>query len=480
MTPQATTTSSQPTAQSASKRAERQKVGGVIPVVPSVPQRRVDPNAPKHIIDQPWTLTNWYKHLNWLHVPLLFGLPLIALYGILTTPLNAKTAIFAFLYYFYSGLGITAGYHRLWSHRCYKASQPLQRFLEFGGAAAFEGSIRWWSRDHRAHHRYTDTDRDPYSVKKGFWYAHMGWMIIKQNPQRIGRADISDLNADPLVMHNHRSFLKIALFAAFIFPTLVCGLLWNDWRGGFFYAGVCRLVFVHHATFCVNSLAHLIGDQPFDDTNSARDHVLTALVTLGEGYHNFHHAFPNDYRNALKWYQYDPTKVFIWLCSLVGLSSQLKTFPKNEIQKGLVQQKQKQLDKWRTRLNWGVPLDQLPVMEFEEFLEQSKTRPLVLIAGVVHDMTGFDHPGGQALLRSSYGKDATAAFNGGVYDHTNGAHNLLANYRVAVVRGGMEVEVWKSGAGKQIPMKDTAGNGIVRSGQQITRTAVPVEAAAAN
>ena len=86
---------------------------------------------------------------------------------------------------------------------------------------------------------------------------------------------------------------------ALILPTMVCGLGWNDWLGGFVYAGILRIFFIQQATFCVNSLAHWLGDQPFDDRNSPRDHVITALVTLGEGYHNFHHEFPSDYRNAI-------------------------------------------------------------------------------------------------------------------------------------------------------------------------------------
>ncbi|EPX72095.1 acyl-coA desaturase [Schizosaccharomyces octosporus yFS286] len=451
-----------------------------IPVVPVVPERRFDPKAPKHIQEQPWTLTNFWRHFNWLHLILLFTFPAVGIYGICTTPLHTKTLLFSIVYYFYSGLGITGGYHRLWAHRSYKAKKPLQYFFAAGGAAAFEGSIRWWARDHRAHHRYTDTDKDPYNVKKGFWYAHVGWMIILQNPRRIGRTDISDLNTDKLVVFNHRHFLPFATIMAFVVPSLICGYFWGDYRGGYFYAGVCRLVFVHHATFCVNSLAHMLGGQPFDDTNSARNHYITALVTLGEGNHNYHHAFPNDYRNGLRWYEYDPTKAFIWACSLVGLAYDLNTFPQNEIEKSLVQQRQKVLDRWRARLNWGTPLEVLPVMEFEEFLEESKTRPLVLINGVVHDVTGFQHPGGQGLLRSAFGKDATAAFNGGVYEHTNGAHNLLATYRIAVVRGGMEVEVWKSGAGEKMPMKDTFGQRIVRVGEQPTRLQPPIEAAAAN
>jgi len=265
-------------------------------------------------------------------------------------------------------------------------------------------------------------------------------------------------------------------------------LCWGDWRGGYFYAAVCRLVFVHHATFCVNSLAHYLGDQPFDDNDSPRDHVVTAFVTMGEGYHNFHHAYPSDYRNAIKWWQYDPTKWLIIALFYLGLATGLKEFASNEIQKGMLQQQQKKLDQWRSKLDWGVPLDRLPVMEFEEFQEKAKTRPLVLVAGVVHDVGAFinDHPGGVALISSGIGKDMTGAFNGGVYDHSNGAHNLLSTMRIGIIRGGMEVEAWKShwirqqqeGTAKERDaVLDSAGVPIIRAGMQPTRVSEPKAAA---
>ena len=133
---------------------------------------------------------------------------------------------------------------------------------------------------------------------------------MKQNPKRIGRTDIADLNEDAVVRWQHRHYLKVVLFMGLVFPMLITGLGWGDWFGGFIYAGILRILFVQQSTFCVNSLAHYLGDQPFDDRNSPRDHVFTALVTLGEGYHNMHHEFPSDFRNAIQWYQYDPTK---WL-----------------------------------------------------------------------------------------------------------------------------------------------------------------------
>ncbi len=105
------------------------------------------------------------------------------------------------------------------------------------------------------------------------------------------------------------------------------GYFWGDWRGGYVYAGAMRMCMVHHSIFALNSLAHWLGEAPFDDKHSPRDHLVTALVTFGEGYHNFHHQFPTDYRNAIRWYQYDPTKWFISLCAKVGLASHLKVGP---------------------------------------------------------------------------------------------------------------------------------------------------------
>ena len=165
----------------------------------------------------------------------------------------------------------TLGYHRLWSHTCYKATLPLQIYLCAVGTAAVEGSIRKWSREHRSHHRYTDTDKDPYSVKKGLWYSHIGWMLMQQDPKRIGRSDITDLNEDPLCVWQHRHYGSAVLVMAYILPAVICGLGWGDWWGGLIYAGMLRVCFIQQATFCINSLAHVLGDQPFDDRNSPRD-----------------------------------------------------------------------------------------------------------------------------------------------------------------------------------------------------------------
>lgn len=436
-----------------------------------------------HITEFPITSANWYKHVNWLNTFFILGIPMLGLIYAYWTPLHLKTALFAVFYYFNTGMGITAGYHRLWAHTSYKATLPLKLYLAAMGAGAVEGSARWWSRGHRAHHRYTDTEKDPYSVRKGLLYSHIGWMVMKQNPKRIGRTDITDLNEDPVVVWQHTHYLKSVIAMALVLPTVVCGLGWGDWMGGFVYGGILRIFFVQQATFCVNSLAHWLGEQPFDDRNSPRDHVITALITLGEGYHNFHHEFPSDYRNAIQWWQYDPTKWCIWTWKKLGLAYDLKQFRQNEIEKGRVQQLQKKLDQKRATLDWGTPLEQLPVVDWDDFVAESKNgKALVAVAGVIHDVTDFikDHPGGKALISSAIGKDATATFNGGVYLHSNAAHNLLSTMRVGVLRGGCEVEIWKRAQMENkdaTVVHDSAGQRIVRAGNQVTKIVQPIASA---
>lgn len=448
--------------------ASSQPLSGMVKQSEPNYSKKYDPKK-LHITEKPLTRSNWYKHVNWLNVTLIVGLPMYGLVAAYWTPLQLKTATWAIAYYFITSLGITAGtlylqkkkvkvelqltgflagYHRLWAHTSYSARLPLKIFLAAVGSGAVEGSIRWSSRDHRAYHRYTDTDKDPYSVRKGLLYSHFGWMIIKQNPKRIGRTDISDLNDDPVVVWQHRNYIKTVIFMGMILPCLVTGLGWGDWMGGFIYAGIVRIFFVQQATFCVNSLAHWLGDQPFNDRNSPRDHIFTALVTLGEGYYNFHHEFPSDYRNSIEWYQYDPTKWSIWIWKQLGLAYDLKQFKQNEIEKGRLQQMQKKLDQKKQTLDWGIPLEQLPIIDWDDYRTEAKNgRALIAVAGVVHDVSDFikDHPGGKALIASGIGKDATAVFNGGVYNHSNAAHNLLSTMRVGVLRGGCEVEIWKRG-----------------------------------
>ncbi|OCH87786.1 delta9-fatty acid desaturase [Obba rivulosa] len=423
-----------------SKTAKLTKEKEEVPADINIPDNYVAWTLKNQKALPPITWENLWNELNYLSLAILTITPSIAIWGACTHKLCWQTLLFSVFYYYVTGLGITAGYHRLWAHRSYNASKPLQYFLAMAGAGAVEGSIKWWSRGHRAHHRYTDTDLDPYNAHRGLWWSHIGWMLVKPR-RKPGVADVSDLSKNPVVRWQHRWYVHLIITCGFLLPMFICGLGWGDWKGGFVYAGAARLSFVHHSTFCVNSLAHWLGESPFDDKHTPRDHLVTALVTIGEGYHNFHHQFPMDYRNAIKWYQYDPTKWFIWVCSQFGLASHLKVFPDNEVRKGQLTMQLKRLWEQQEGLRFAPDSNDLPIISWESFQEQSLKRPLIVIAGFIHDVADFidQHPGGAHLITKFIGRDATTAFFGGVYDHSNAAHNLLSMKRVGVLHGGTQL-----------------------------------------
>ena len=240
-------------------------------------------------------------------------------------------AVFMF-YYPATGMSITVGYHRLFSHKAFKASWPVKLFVLLFGAAAFENSALWWSSEHRKHHKHVDTDDDPYDITKGFFWAHMGWLMFKLKPA-TPIDNVQDLKKDGLIVWQDKWVHAIAIFMSFILPsgigylyaittenlTPLAGLL-----GGLLIPGVARVVMVQHATFCINSLCHMIGSRPYSTSHSARDSWIAAIFTMGEGYHNYHHEFQWDYRNGVKSWQLDPSKWIIWILSKFGLTNDLK------------------------------------------------------------------------------------------------------------------------------------------------------------
>lgn len=238
-----------------------------------------------------------------------------------------------FLIYF-SGMSITAGYHRLWSHKAYEANPVVKFIFAVGGAMALQNSILHWASDHRVHHQYVDdNDNDPYSAKRGFWFSHIGWMLREYQPQRYADyRNCKDLQKDKIVMWQHNHYLLIMLTANFGITGFL-GWLNGDILGMILIAGVLRLVLVHHVTFFINSLAHIWGRQPYTEKNSARDNDILAFFTFGEGYHNFHHIFEYDYRNGVKWWQFDPTKWLIRGLSFIGLTKNLRRCPEERIEK---------------------------------------------------------------------------------------------------------------------------------------------------
>jgi stearoyl-CoA desaturase (Delta-9 desaturase) len=235
-----------------------------------------------------------------------------------------------------NGMSITCGYHRLFAHATYEAHPVLKVLYLLFGAMALQNSAMVWAATHRVHHReIDDTQLDPYSARRGFWFSHIGWML-KNYPS--GEPDFSvvrDLERDPLVSFQHRYYVPLALAMNFGLPLLL-GWATGDVLGTFLLAGVLRLVVSHHFTFFINSLAHMWGVQPYTDDNTARDNGVVALLTYGEGYHNFHHMFAHDYRNGVRWWQWDPSKWFINGMRWLGLARNLKTVPWFKIQRALL------------------------------------------------------------------------------------------------------------------------------------------------
>ncbi len=266
------------------------------------------------------------KNFNWgaglfiigYHLLLLIGLP-IYLYN--NTPSTTLVTLSLALV-FVTGVCVTSLYHRKYSHPTYKINKWIEAPILFLATAATQGSALRWGYDHREHHAYVDSDRDPYSINKGFWYAHFLWLFEK--PREIQNRVVSDLLKNKMIVFQHR-FYGLLMVVTNVMITLFFGWLLNDYLGAFFFIWLVRLFLLHHLTWFINSLAHYWGTQRFSREHSACDNYALCLLTFGEGYHNYHHTFANDYRNGIRWYHFDPTKWFIWTLSKLGLAHDLRT-----------------------------------------------------------------------------------------------------------------------------------------------------------
>jgi stearoyl-CoA desaturase (delta-9 desaturase) len=275
--------------------------------------------------------------LNIINSTFLVGMPLLAISSVVFYSLNygiswAEPIIFVG-FYLASGLSITAGYHRLFSHRTHKAAWPMRLFYALFGAAAFQNSAIKWCSDHRRHHLKTDEEEDPYTVKKGFMWAHMGWVMVDQGEEIVEH--VEDLQADKILAWQDRNIFLIGFLVGIVLPGAIGFLALggiHGFLGGMIYGGFLRVVIVHHATFLINSAAHTWGTQPYSTANTSRDSPLLSFFTFGEGYHNFHHTFQADYRNGHKWYHWDPSKWWIKVASWFGMTKDLHKIPPKSIE----------------------------------------------------------------------------------------------------------------------------------------------------
>ncbi|HEX2225271.1 MAG TPA: fatty acid desaturase [Thermoanaerobaculia bacterium] len=270
-------------------------------------------------------MTEAKRPINWLNMTFLLGTLLIALVGtpwyILKYGLGLPEVLTFGVLWLLVGLSVTAGYHRLFSHRTYQAAWPVRLFFLVFGAGALENTVVNWSADHRIHHSHVDEDRDPYNITKGFWWAHIGWIFFKAEP--IPRSVVRDLLEDPLVRWQDKYYVAIGLSVALGIP-LVVGLLTGNVLGCLLIGGVLRIVVSHHGTFFINSLCHMVGRRPYSKEHSARDSPIMAVLAFGEGYHNYHHSFPFDYRNGIRPWHFDPAKWMIWVLARLGLATNLR------------------------------------------------------------------------------------------------------------------------------------------------------------
>lgn len=266
-----------------------------------------------------------------------------------------------------NGMSITCGYHRLFAHGSYDAHPALKLGYLLFGAMALQNSALNWSAAHRVHHRWVDDpDRDPYCARRGLWFSHIGWMLRNYPSGEPDYSCVADLRRDRLVSWQHRHYFTLAPMMNIGLPLLL-GWLDGDVLGTFLLVGILRLVVSHHVTFFINSLAHRWGAQPYTDENTARDNGVVALLTYGEGYHNFHHMFAHDYRNGVRWWQWDPSKWFICSMHWLGLTRNLKRVPWFKIQRALLDTQFRRAEQQLARQPGCAQIEQLRARVAEEY-----------------------------------------------------------------------------------------------------------------
>ncbi|CAR24877.1 KLTH0G06358p [Lachancea thermotolerans CBS 6340] len=457
-------------------------------------------------------LVHLLKKVSFQSTLLCVVLPLFSLFKlILSKPeWNGKLLKCLAVYMFISQVSLVAGYHRFFTHAAFQCDLMVQSIFAILGGSCGLGSILDFSSQHLAHHHYVDTERDPHAcVVHGWLFAQWGHKLFHGNRksaravqecrntlESTAKASTSKVETNyisspsyALLRWQDENYAEILVLTIILIPCILAKFCKVPFFSGVFYLGLVRMSIIQQQWLLIGSLCHTkrfpLASQPFDDSRSAVDlpfGTIMDLLTFGESNHNFHHEFPGDYRNGPGKYQWDPAKFAILVLYYLGLVGKLHSAGQDQIEKCLVQQQQKLLDDERSKLQWGIPLDKLPIMPAEVFVRMAKQefqehrRALVAIEGVVHDVTPFihDHPGGVALVETSIGKDATQAFNGAVYLHSQAARNLLATMRIAVIGSGhmgIESTVWEKHILESSNWKnDTKGREIVRNKQQVTFT----------
>jgi len=243
--------------------------------------------------------------------------------------------------YVLTALGISIGYHRLFTHKSFTTPAPVKAILGILGSMAVEGPILHWVATHRKHHQHSDRAGDPHSpnhsfhdhddhgagvlgIIKGFWHAHMGW-IFESSPEKLDHY-VPDLKADAVTRTVSNLFpLWVAL--GLLIPAVIALAITGTWMGfllGFLWGGLVRVLLVHHITWSVNSVCHLWGTRPYRSHDDSRNNVIFGILGMGEGWHNNHHAFPTSARHGLRWWQIDVSYMIIKAMSWMGLAQAVR------------------------------------------------------------------------------------------------------------------------------------------------------------
>ncbi|KAM0725340.1 Acyl-CoA Delta-9 desaturase [Formica fusca] len=286
-------------------------------------------------------LFKFKTELKWWNVVSIILLHMSMLYFCYTFKWfeDVRTTIWMIIMGVIQGLGVTAGAHRFWTHRAYKAKWPLRIILLICYTSAGQNNLYDWVRDHRVHHKYSDTNADPHNSNRGFFFSHVGWLMMKKHPEVIRKGhqiDMSDILADPITAFGCKYFSILKFIFAYLLPITVPIYGWNETWSRAFMSQIMRIIVGLNCTWSVNSVAHIWGSKPYDAYINPTENKFVAFVAFGEGWHNYHHVFPWDYKAAeLGNYTFNFATMFIDICAKIGWAYDLKQ-PSEELVKTVI------------------------------------------------------------------------------------------------------------------------------------------------
>ncbi len=245
-------------------------------------------------------------------------------------------------FYTFTILGVTIGFHRMFTHRALESGPALRGLLAIAGSMSAQGPVLEWCAVHRAHHKHSDRPGDPHSphlkgdgivgLLKGMLHAHVGWCFAS-DPD-AARSNVNDLLADPVLVFVDRLFW-LWMLIGWVIPGVIAGLILHSWMGalgGVLWGGLIRTFMLHHVTWSINSVCHIWGTRPFDGPDESRNNAIFGILAFGEGWHNNHHAFPTSARHGLRWWEFDSTYVVIKLLEKLKLVWNVRVPPTSAIE----------------------------------------------------------------------------------------------------------------------------------------------------